>query len=78
QALGRVAERALHPEGVLVLRTPSEVPALAGVGLRRVRSDAYGGMSLHLYERPGGSDGADDRVEGPADAASDGVGGPSD
>jgi len=48
--LERLPERALHPEGVVVLRTPSEVGEVVAAGLRRVRSDRYGGMTLHLYE----------------------------
>jgi len=49
--LERVVERGLHAEGVVVLRTPSGAGAMEVAGLRLLRSDRYGGMTLHVYEK---------------------------
>lgn len=48
--LERVASGVMHPEGVAVVRTPAGAAARRPAGLRGLRSDRYGGMSLHLYE----------------------------
>lgn len=58
--LGRVAADALHSEGVVVLRTPVGATPGEASGLSRLRSDRYGGMSLHLYERVSGGAGRAD------------------
>ncbi|MEM0913211.1 MAG: RsmD family RNA methyltransferase [Planctomycetota bacterium] len=56
--LARVAAEALHAEGVVVVRTPTDAATPSAAGLARLRTDRYGGMALHVYEaaRGGGVD----------------------